>query len=420
MPDPNDTNAAPWNPGILNAARARLTKKLLLLGATGSVGKTTLSVLRRFPAIELTGISVHRSAADLEKMLIEFPTIRFAAVSDPDAAREAIPGLVQSYPRVKFFAGAEGLVEIVRASAEAGVDTVLTAVVGAAGIHATTEAIACGLKIALANKETLVTAGPAIAALIASLPMDRRPVIVPVDSEHNAAFQLLEKLNPRHLSRLILTASGGPFRTKQESELAGVSREEVLNHPNWKMGPKITVDSATMVNKGLEVIEAHFLFSLPYDSLGVFIHPRSVVHAMAETKDGAYLMAASRPHMSFPVAHALFFAESVPAQLEEATPPVDWPALEFEIVPKDRFQGFHLAIEAGRRGGTAGAVFNAANEVAVDLFLNGIIQFTDIPALLAMVLDQTEVEEGTELGLYLDADMRAREKTRNSVPVRSR
>ncbi len=420
MHDEPHTLPAPWNPGILNAGRARRTGKLLLLGGTGSVGTTTLAVLRAHPGIELTGVSVHKSADALEKILGEFSTLRFAAVSDADTAAATLPGLRVRYPRVTFYSGAEGLVEIVRAAAAVGVDTVLTAVVGAAGIHATTEAVARGLKIALANKETLVTAGPAIAAQIQALPVDRRPVIVPVDSEHNAAFQLLEKMDPRHLRRLILTASGGPFRTRAEKELAGVSREEVLNHPNWKMGPKITVDSATMVNKGLEIIEAHFLFSLPYDALGVFIHPKSVVHAMAQTKDGAFLMAASRPHMVFPVAHALFYPESVPTDHAEATEPTSWPALEFAPVPDDRYPGFHLAVEAGRRGGTAGAVFNAANEVAVDLFLNGIIQFTDIPALLGMVLDQTEVEQGTELGLFLEADQRARDRARRAVPARSR
>ena len=384
-------------------ARAKRTRKLILLGASGSIGSSTLSILPE-SGIELVAVSVHGKADRLAEIISKFPTIRYAAITDPEMA-QGLARLSASFPSVQFFSGSNGLVELVRLGAQAGADTVLTAVMGSAGIAPTLKAIQIGLKIALANKETLVTAGPVIENALAL----SRACIVPVDSEHNALFQLLLGVEPEHLRRAILTASGGPFLSKSKADVEKVSRDEVLNHPTWSMGPKITVDSAGLINKGLEIIEAHHLFGIPYSQLDVLIHPVSHVHAMVETPDG-YRMMASRPTMVFPIAHALYYPDPVP-ELGIATRPESWPPLEFRTVDTEQFPGFRLCMEAARAGGTAPAVLNASNEVAAGLFLSGLIQFTAIPHLIELALDRIPVQKGTETGLYLEADARARALT---------
>lgn len=404
---------------LIQAAVASRTRSLALLGASGSVGSTTLRYLRQLDRvsgpgadrekarIELNAVSVHRSVMLLRELLVEFSDIKHAALSDADVYRSEVDGLKADFPSVRFYGGAEGVVELVR---ETQADTVLTAVVGAAGIDATVAAVQGGKKIALANKETLVTAGPAIQYEAERAAKKGLAVsFLPVDSEHNAAFQLLEGLHRSRLSRLILTASGGPFRDRTADEIRTVSRDEVLNHPTWKMGPKISVDSAGMINKGLEIIEAHFLFDLAYDQLDVRIHRNSYVHAMVKTSDGGMILAASPPDMIFPVAHALHYPEAVPMQHVADDECARWPALQFEAVDPAKYPGFSLCMQAGRRGGTAPAILNAANEVAVAIFLDGGIPFYRIPELVDDALQNLPAEDGRELGLFQEADRRTRE-----------
>lgn len=391
---------------LINPGAARPSRNVCLLGASGSVGSTAIRYMRRNPAIQPEAVSVHRSTDLLRSLLREFSgSIRLAAVSDEGAFGAGGEYLRAEFPSVRFFCGAAGIVEMVR---ESEADTVLTAVVGAAGIDATVEAVRGGRKIALANKETLVTAGPAIQREAEKARRAGAPVcFLPVDSEHNAAFQLLEGLDERRLHSLVLTASGGPFRDRTIDEIRNVSRDEVLNHPTWKMGPKISVDSAGMINKGLEIIEAHFLFDLAYDRLDVRIHRESYVHAMVRTTDGGMLLAASAPDMIFPVAQALCYPDAVP---EEHAPNdcKDWPPLRFEAVDAERYPGFGLCLHAGRRGGTAPAILNAANEVAVQLFLDGRLLFHEIPEAIDAALHAVSIEDGDELGLFQEADRKAR------------
>lgn len=398
---------------ILGIENAKPTRKLVVLGASGSVGSTALRYLERENGIELSGVSVHTSVNKLEDIIRRFPSIRYAALSCPDASAENIGTLKSRYPGIRFFGGEGGVIEMIEESRQDGVDTVLTAVVGAAGIRATIKAIELSMKVALANKETLVTAGPAILSLLRKkIESGNDPApIVPVDSEHNAVFQLIEKIRADHVRRIILTASGGPFFDLPLERLTSVTRTEVLSHPTWSMGPKITVDSAGMINKGLEMIEAHYLFSIPYDRLGVYIHRKSLVHAMVETRDGGYHLHASSPDMIFPVAHALQYPDPTQLVHEEALSPDLWDPISFHPVQMERYPGFGLCLEAGKTGGTAPAVFNGANEVAVDLFLNGRIGFTDIVRLIQLVMDEAEFVTGEDLEIYLDADRAAREAT---------
>ena len=404
---------------ITNHQASRPTSKLLVLGASGSVGSTTLEYLRVLKRagqtpVELTGVSVHSSIDALETILEEFrPPL--AAISSESAYDEHVDRLGRAFPEVRFFRGDPGLEEIIAAAHELQCDTVLTAVVGACGIRATLAGIERGMKIALANKETLVTAGPVIQDRIARMPAGSRPSILPVDSEHNAIFQVLLGQPDEHVRSVILTASGGPFRDRPASDLKHVTRAEVLEHPTWKMGPKITVDSAGMINKGLEVIEAHFLFGVEYDRLDVLIHKSSLVHGMIATTDGGYLLCASRPNMVFPVAHSLHYPKAVPTPHAVATPPDAWEALAFERVAPDKYPGFELCMRAGRSGGTGPAILNGANEEAVALFLDGQIQFTEIPVLVERVLERVDVESGVELELFLEADARARALARESL-----
>jgi len=396
-----------WSPissQILSPARSYPTKKLVLLGASGSIGNSTFEVLKH-AEIDLVGVSVHSSLKRLCEILTDFPSVRYGAITGSVASAD-FEALKSRFQSVRFFCGSEGAGEMLAQARENGADTVLSAVVGAAGIKPTLAAISLGFKIALANKETMVTAGPVIEH---ALSCAKDVCILPVDSEHNALFQLLIGLDPQHLRRAILTASGGPFLSRSPDELKKVRREEVLNHPTWSMGPKITVDSAGLINKGLEIIEAHHLFGIPYDSLDVLIHPVSHVHAFVETTDG-YRMMANRPSMLFPIAHSLFFPDPAPILPALATAPDAWPALTFRQVDENQFPGFSICMHAARAGGTAPAIFNAANEVAAGLFLDGLIQFTAIPRLTEMVLASSQIESGTEAELYLEADRRAREQ----------
>ena len=368
--------------------------------------------------IEVVGLSVH-SSLDFVRKHLSSQNIKpsHIAVTDPHCQAD-VQTLASEFTHIHFYKGAEGLLDMIEQAHHEGADTILIAIVGAAGIKATLKAIELGMKVALANKESLVTAGPAIQkALELSFqkPLKEQAVLLPVDSEHSSVFRLLYGLKSETVRRVILSASGGPFRDLEPEKLAGVTKEEVLQHPNWSMGAKITVDSAGMINKGLEMIEAHYLFSWPYASLDAWIHRDSLVHALVELSDGSYLLHASHTDMAFPIAHVLFFPEPVAKEPIAATSPLEWNPLDFSTVSAERYPGFYACLEAGKTGGTAPAVLNAANEIAVAAFLSGQIHFTQIVRLIKLVLDRAKIEKTVELGTFLEADKQARSLAKSSL-----
>jgi 1-deoxy-D-xylulose-5-phosphate reductoisomerase len=378
-------------------------QRICLLGASGSVGESTLKVLRLFPEVfELYSFSVHSNIEKAKSIIEEFSPSY--AVITSDSVDKTVLGSRFKNTRVLY--GSESMNEIVRMTP---VHIVVTAVVGSLGVHPTIAAIEAKKKIAVANKETLVTFGPYINSLLDKF----KVTLVPVDSEHNALFQLVESQKRENISSLTLTASGGSFRDLPLDKLKNVTVEEALNHPTWKMGPKITIDSAGLVNKGLEVIEAHFLFGFSYDKIEVVIHPESIVHGMIELVDGSTIMYASHPDMIYPIAHSLFYPKSIPRILIESKPP-KWKKLNFWEPNLKRYPALALAYETGRKGGTAPALFNAANEEAVSLFLNHKIQFTQIPEKIDSVFQSISVEYPDELETFLEADRKAREFIRGN------
>ncbi|MCW7493391.1 1-deoxy-D-xylulose-5-phosphate reductoisomerase [Leptospira sp. 2 VSF19] len=368
-----------------------------VLGISGSVGSSTVKVLRQFKdSFFLRSFSVH-SNLDLAKSLIdEFSP---EVISITDSKLEGVLG--SKYKSTTVLYGEESLSDLVRLSS---VSVVVTAVVGARGVRPTIAAIEAGKKIAIANKETLVTFGPLINRLVAKY----NTLMVPVDSEHNALFQLIEREKRSNIRAITLTASGGSFRTLPIEELEHVSVKQALNHPTWSMGPKITVDSAGLINKGLEVIEAHYLFGFSYDEIEVVIHPQSLTHGIIETMDGACLQYTSHPDMIYPIAHSLFYPTPTPKMLMERKPGT-WKTLEFFPPDIKRYPGLRLAFQAGRAGGTAPCVFNAANEEAVALFLDEKISFTAIPKLIESALNKIPNTFPSDLEGYLEKDQKTRE-----------
>lgn len=397
-----------------NAKAAQRTRRLLVLGASGSIGQSSLAFLERHKetaAVEVVGISVHSSLDFVRKYLSsQNPRPSCVSITNPQYKAD-VQSLQSEFSNVHFYLGESALLDMMEEAHQRGADTVLVAIVGAAGIQATLKAIELGMKVALANKESLVTAGPAIQkALELSFqkPLGEQALLLPVDSEHNSVFRLLYGLKSETVQKIILSASGGPFRDLEPEKLAEVRKEEVLQHPNWSMGAKITVDSAGMVNKGLELIEAHYLFSYAYDSLDAWIHRDSLVHALLKLSDSSYLFHASHTDMAFPIAHVLFFPEPVPTEPVPATSPLEWKPLAFQEVSTERYPGFYLCLEAGKIGGTAPTVLNAANEFAVAAFLRDQIHFTQIVRLIRLVLDKARIEKTVELEAFLEADRQAR------------
>ncbi|WCL48731.1 1-deoxy-D-xylulose-5-phosphate reductoisomerase [Leptospira sp. GIMC2001] len=379
-------------------------KNLTILGVSGSVGESTLKVLRQFPNhFRLTAISVHNNWKKAEEIIQEFQP-SFVCFSNPTPEIRAFGATIG---HTKILYGSEGLDEI---SSLPEVDIVVTAIVGAIGVAPTIAAIRAGKDIAIANKETLVTFGPLINDLLSK----SKSRMVPVDSEHNALFQLIDRTPKENIRSLILTASGGSFRDLPIEKLPYVSVKEALNHPTWSMGPKITVDSAGLINKGLEVIEAHFLFGFSYDNIEVVIHPESIIHGLVENIDGAVIAYASQPDMIFPIAHSLFYPNPVPDLLIERKP-YSWKSLNFRNPDPDRYPGLAIAYKAGRLGGTAPAIFNASNEVACELFLQEKIPFIAIPTIIQNALDSIPIEHPKDLDGYLDADLSARNFVRNHM-----
>lgn len=360
-----------------------------ILGSTGSIGRSTLQVLarqrERFRVVALTG---HSNAELLAEQEREW--------------RPAFVGLVNG--GTGDGGRGKGTACLVEAATHPDVRIVVNGIVGAAGLEATLAALRAGKRVALANKETLVMAGE----LVTQAARDGGGEIVPVDSEHSAVLQCVAGRRPTELARLILTASGGPFRTWGPERVARATVAEALRHPTWTMGKKITVDSATLVNKALEVIEAHFLFDVDYDHVDVVIHPQSVIHGFAEFVDGSVLAQIGFPTMELPILYALTYPDRVPDQGVRRFDPVAAGNLSFEAVQLDRFPAYVTGRDAARRGGTAPAMFNAANEVAVQLFLDEKIPFGRIAEILARVLENGRPGDATSLEGVLAADAEAR------------
>jgi 1-deoxy-D-xylulose-5-phosphate reductoisomerase len=380
------------------------------LGSTGSIGVNSLDVARRFPdRFRVAALAAGRNVRLLAEQIREFRP-RLAAVMGSSQAEEVRRLLGPSFD-LEIAWGEEGLC---RVAALAEVDTVVSAVVGAAGLVPTWAAVQAGKRIALANKETLVMAGPLVVAAAAASGAE----ILPVDSEHSAIFQVLAGQRPEDVKRIILTASGGPFRDYTAEDLVGVTRDQALAHPNWTMGAKISVDSATLMNKGLEAIEARWLFNLPWDKISIHIHPQSIVHSLVEFVDGSVLAQLGMPDMRVPIAYALSYPERLPLDL----PVLDLPraaALTFYEPDGERFPCLTMALEAGRRGGLCPAALNAANEVAVQSFLDGSLTFLDIHRVVARTLADNGLGNPdpplTDLAQVVAADQAARAAAREIV-----
>jgi len=371
-------------------------KRLLVLGSTGSIGRQALDVAARSDELELVGLSAERSSDELIEQAREHHVERIALADEHAAARAG-----EAWTDGQVLAGAEGLVRLV---VDSGADLVLNALVGSAGLGPTVATLGEGIDLALANKESLVVGGELVTALAEAT--DAK--IVPVDSEHTALHQLLARQPPGSVERLTITASGGPFRGRRREELEDVTVKEALAHPTWAMGGKITIDSATLMNKGLEVMEAHHLFGTPYQRIDVVVHPQSLVHGLVSLADGAMLAHLGPPDMRIAISYALHGGESV----ELPIAPLDLAAvgrLTFEPVDLEAFPCLRLAGEAARAGGTAPCVLNAANEVAVHAFLAGGLRFLEIPEVIERTLAELGSEPVRDFASLYDADRRARE-----------
>ncbi|MDX9707359.1 MAG: 1-deoxy-D-xylulose-5-phosphate reductoisomerase [Azospira sp.] len=391
-------------------------QNLTILGCTGSIGVSTLDVLRRHPdRYRVMALCAHRQADLLFSQCLEFRP-RFAVLGDAEDAAALQARLAAAGLPTEALSGVEALE---RMAALPEVDTVMAAIVGAAGLRPTLAAARAGKKILLANKEALVMAGPVFMRAV----REYGATLLPIDSEHNAIFQSLPEgfhddpsrtLAARGVRRLLLTASGGPFRNHSPEALAGVTPEQAVAHPNWSMGRKISVDSATMMNKGLEVIEAHWLFGMDAECIDVVIHPQSVIHSLVEYIDGSVIAQLGNPDMRTPIAHALAW----PERIEAGVASLDLfqiARLDFAAPDSERFPCLALAFRALRAGGSAPATLNAANEVAVQAFLDGALGFTGIPALIAACLDELPAEPLADLDAVLAADARARAAARSHL-----
>ena len=377
-------------------------KTLCILGSTGSIGVSTLDVVRRFPnKFSVRSLTAGGNAKLLAEQAREFNPARIA-INDKDKYTEVKAAL--SGWKGEILAGTEALVEL---AAEKESTYVVSAIVGAAGLLPTLAALKKGKEVGIANKEPLVMCGP----LMLAAAEQHGSTILPIDSEHSAVFQSARAGNKGELRKIILTASGGPFRTATKEFMANATKNEALKHPTWNMGAKITIDSATLMNKALEIIEAHFLFNLPYDQIEVWVHPQSIVHALVEFSDASVVAQLGLPDMRLPILYALTY----PERLDGGLPPLTidrMKSLTFESPDHERFPSLGFAYEAGKKGGTAPAVLNAANEEAVKLFLDGRVKFTKIFDLVGQTLSSHTVKPMDTLETVLDADRWAREQVR--------
>jgi 1-deoxy-D-xylulose-5-phosphate reductoisomerase len=374
-------------------------KRVLILGSTGSIGEQALDVVAGSDQLELAGLAAGRNAERLVAQARESGA-RAVALSDPEAAAVATAELAGA----RVLAGEEGVRELIVAAEP---DLVLNAIVGTAGLGPTIASLSAGIDLALANKESLVAGGE----LVTTLAEATEARILPVDSEHSALAQLIEGHPPGTVERLVLTASGGPFRGRPDLE--GVSVAEALAHPTWQMGGRITIDSATLMNKGLEVIEAHHLFGLPYPLIEVVVHPQSIVHALVQLSDGAHLAHLGAPDMRMPISYALHYPDRPPAGVPLRL--ADLGALTFEAPDEEAFPCLRLAREAGAAGGNAPCALNAADEVAVAAFLDGRIAFTAIAEVIAGVLEATDVQPFGHFEELFACDAQARATAQSLV-----
>jgi 1-deoxy-D-xylulose-5-phosphate reductoisomerase len=378
-------------------------KRVVLLGATGSIGDSALKVAHDIPdQMEIVGVAANSNA---KKLAAAANKTRAKAVCLVDESRMSILRDELEY-QPKIFSGEEGLREIARLE---DADIVLIAIVGTGGLHPALDAIEAGKDLAVASKEILVMAGEAVTAAA----QKRNVKILPVDSEHNAIFQCLDG-RASEVRRIILTASGGPFRSTPRKDFDAITVEQALKHPTWNMGPKITIDSATLFNKGLEMIEAHWLFGVEMKRVEVVIHPQSIVHSMVEFADGSTLAQMSYSNMCFPIQYAVTW----PDRVANTLPPLDFSELkklEFEIPRYDDFPALNLARKAGEVGGTLPAVMNAANEIAVAAFLDRKVRFPQIWQTVEQVMDRHEAVAHPDLDAILAADQWAREEARRFV-----
>ena len=377
-----------------------MRKKVLILGSTGSIGTSALTVARQIPGrMEIVGLAAGSRVDDLEAQAREFGVTQLCLADQSRCPELAAPGRT-------VFGGAEGLVELVEATQP---DLVLVAIVGVAGLRPALKAIELGCDVAVASKEILVMAGE----VVMKAAREKGVNILPVDSEHNAIFQCLEGHHggAEEVRRLIVTASGGPFRTWPTEKLAAVTLEDALKHPTWEMGQKITIDSATLFNKGLEMIEARWLFDIPMAKVDVVVHPQSIVHSMVEFIDGSVLAQLSTTDMCFPIQYAVVWPERLANELT----PLDFPALarlDFEAPRFDAFPALNLAREAGEKGGTLPAVLNAANEVANEAFRKGALGFTGIWEVVEKTMAKVAHVDSQELEVVVAADLEARRVAR--------
>jgi 1-deoxy-D-xylulose-5-phosphate reductoisomerase len=374
-------------------------KTVAVLGATGSIGTQALEIIAEHPGLRAVALSAHRNADALRSLGVAHG-VSLLALTDPDAARAAGGDVL---------AGEDGLIELVRGC---DADIVLNAIVGSAGLRATLAALESGADLALANKESLVAGGPLVTT--AAKRAGRR--LLPVDSEHSALWQCLDGAAPESVEGLVITASGGPFRGWTAERLGSVTPAQALRHPTWDMGAKITIDSATLMNKGLELIEAHELFDVPYDRIEVVVHPQSTVHALVRFRDGALIAHLGEPDMRVPISFALTY----PDRAATPAPRLDLTAgFSLEFMPPDleAFPCLRLAREAGEAGGTAPCTLNAANEVAAGAFLDGRLRFTGIAEVCERVLERSETVPVESLDQVLEADVRARAAAAELVAV---
>jgi 1-deoxy-D-xylulose-5-phosphate reductoisomerase len=378
-------------------------RRVMILGSTGSIGEQALDVVGRSDDLEVVGLSAHGDFETLVKQARELKVDRIALADETAAARAA-----EVWTDGTVLAGPSGLVELIT---DGEADLVLNAVVGSAGLGPTVAALGEGIDLALANKESLVVGGELVMALAEATGAQ----IIPVDSEHSALFQLVgSEGRPGTVDKLVLTASGGPFRGKTRQELKNVTVDQALAHPTWAMGGKITIDSATLMNKGLEVIEAHHLFGFPYDQIDVVVHPQSIVHSLIQLNDGASLAHLGYPDMRVPISYALHYPDRTDVPVE----PLDLVKLgrlTFEEPDEETFACLRLAREAGMAGGTAPCVLNAANEIAVQAFLDGDLPFTGIAEVIERALDAVPARPVGHFSDLYRADAEARDQARELV-----
>jgi len=379
-------------------------KKILILGSSGSIGVNTLNVVRNFPdKFGVVGLTANSRIDVLEQQIKEFSP-EFVVVTDESKAKELqsnIGNLCEVFSSYN---------DLLNAVSQRDYDILIGAIVGFAGLAPTLESIKRGKRIALANKETLVVAGE----LVTKLVLENGAEILPVDSEHSAIYQCLVGENLNEVEKLILTASGGPFLNKDKSFFENATVDEALNHPNWKMGNKISIDSATMMNKGLEVIEAHWLFGLPVDKINVVVHPQSIIHSMVQFVDGSVKAQLGLPDMKLPIQYALTF----PERLENSFERTDFPAinnLSFFEPDFNKFECLQLAFDVIKSGGTAPCILNAANEIAVDKFINRQIKFSQISDLINKALDKIENHSDPDIETIFECDRVTREFVSNLI-----